>query len=348
MSLLNTRIQNIRSGTNLDKYEFRASRYGGWDIFATQTADPAGIITPDMVEAARQSIGSTYEVPVIDFDSGVTIGSSRSLTIADSENTSQMVTITFVTLTWGFTVVPAMYWNNEIKVQRDFKTKFIKYLHELAAHLDGLAIGELETARTTVFNDALDYTEVGNALRATWPKREFILGDLNPIMAANDFYSQIHIVGNGGIESITRNLTEKGLYNEINKQLQYSDKVLHFTNRISNGGGVYGTGYAVNAGSLGVLTRLEREAILRGKARTGHEWDTERLPLVDLEVGTYYYESVGDFNAIAGAATTDMDRARKEHYGFALDISFLTSYNSRSGVDPDPVAKFEVLADDGS
>ncbi len=349
MSLLNTRIQNIRSGTNLDKYEFRASRYGAWDLFATQTGDPGGIITPEMVEAARRSIGSTYQVPVIDFDAGVSIGSTRELTISDSENTSQMVTITFVTLTWGFTIVPAMYWNNEIQIQRDFETKFIKYLNELAAHLDGLAVAELESGKTTAIEDSLNYDVVGDALRPTWKQREFIFGDLNPIMAANDFYNQIHIVGNGGIESIARNLTEKGLYNEINKQLQYSDKVMHFTNRISNGGSVFGTGYAVNAGSLGFLTRLEREAVLRTpQSRTGHEWDVERLPLVDLEVGTYYYESVGDFNAIAGAATADMDRARKEHYGFAVDLALLTSYNSRTGTDPDPIIKVEVLEDDGS
>lgn len=348
MSLINTRIQNLRSNTNIDKNEFRASRYGAWDVFAQQTGDPAGIITPDMIEIARQSIGSTYQVPVIDFDAGVSIGSTRSVTIGDSENTSQMVTITFVTLAWGFTVVPALYWNNEIKIQRDFETKFTKYLNELAAHLDTLACAALDSEKNTVFADTLGYTVAGDNIQAKWKQREFILGDLVPIFAANDFYNQLHIIGNGGIESVVRNLTEKDLYNEINKQLQYADKVFHFTNRISNGAGTYGTAFAVPSGSLGVLTRVEREALLRTPSRTGHEWDVERLPLVDIEVGTYFYESVGDFNTIAGAASADLTRAKKEHYGFAFDVAFVTPYNSRPGVDADAISKFEVLEDDGS
>lgn len=343
MTLIGTRIQNIRSGSNIDKYEYRASRYGALDLFVNQTNDPAGIITPELQEKAVASIGSTLEVPVINFDAGISIGNQRLLTIADSENTSDMVGITFATFAWGFTIVPAMYHNNEVKIQRDFETKFMKYVYELASTLDGIAAAALVSGATSVFNNSLIYPVVGDALRAPWTGREQLLGDLNPIMAANDYYNQIHIVGNGGVESLARNLTEKGLYNEVNKQLQYSDKVLHFTNRITDGVGVAATGFAVNAGSVGMLRRLEREAILRSVARTGHEWDVERLPIVDLEVGTYYYESVGDFSAIAGAATADMDRARKEHYGFAVDLAFMTRYNSQPGVDPEPIIQFEIL-----
>lgn len=344
MSLINTRIQNIRSGSNLDKYEFRASRYGALDLFAMQSQDPAGIITPELVQKAEASIGNTLQTPVIDFDAGISIGSSRSVTIADSENTSQLITISFATYAWGFTIVPALYMNNEVSIQRDFETKFMKYLYEFANTLDTAAVAALEANKTAVFGDLLLYANVANAVQAAWTEREQFVGDINPLMAANDYYGQLHVVGNTGIESMIRKLAEKGLYNSENKQLQFGDKILHFTNRIANGVGVFGTGYAVNGGSVGMLNRFEREVLLNGKARTGHEWSRERLPLIDMEVGTYFYESVGDFNAIAGAASADMDRVRKEHYGFAVDVAFLTAYNSDSVTKPEPIMKVELLA----
>jgi hypothetical protein len=344
MTLIATRVQNLREKSYLDKYEHRASRYGAFDMFKSQTDDPNGLITPELIDKARASIGSQLQTPVINFDAGVAIGNQRLLQIADAENTSAMVNINFATLAWGFTVVPTLYHNNEIGYQRDFETKFIKYLNALGAAMDTLCIASLLANSTAVFGDSLNYNVVGGALQAPWATREQILADLVPIMAANNFFDQLHIVGNGGVEALARNLTEKGLYNEINKQLQYSDKIMHFTNRIANAGGVYGSGYAVNAGSVGMLHRLEREALFGGKAATGHEFGTVVLPMLDLEVGTYYYESVGDFSAIAGAASADMDRVIKHHYGFAFDVSLLTRYNSRPGVDAEPIIRFQIMS----
>ncbi len=342
MSLINTRIQNLRAASNLDKYEYRASRYGALDLFLSQTEDPAGIITPDLKELAIASIGSTLETPVIDFDSGISIGSTRGVTIADSENTSNMHTLTFNTYSWGFTIVPSLYHNNEIKIQRDFEVKFMKYLYAFAAALDVVAEAALLANSSEVCNDNLVYTWDNDTVIASWLQREQILGDIIPIMAANDFYGQMHLVGNTGLESLIRNLSEKGLYNEINKTMQFADKILHFTNNAANGQGVFGTGYAVNGGSVGVLTRLEREALLGTSSKTGHEWGREFLPVVNMEVGTYYYESVGDFNAIAGAASADMTRAHKQHYGFSVDVGFVAPYNSDSTTRPDPILRFEI------
>jgi hypothetical protein len=50
MSLVLTRIQNIRANSNLDKFELRPSRYGALNCFIEQTSDPAGIITPELQE----------------------------------------------------------------------------------------------------------------------------------------------------------------------------------------------------------------------------------------------------------------------------------------------------------
>ena len=81
MSLVLTRIQNIRANSNLDKFEYRPSRYGALNAFMVQSEDPTGILTEELKQKARTSIGNTLETPVIDYDADITIGNTRTLTL---------------------------------------------------------------------------------------------------------------------------------------------------------------------------------------------------------------------------------------------------------------------------
>lgn len=346
MSLVLTRIQNIRANSNLDKFEYRPSRYGALNAFMVQSEDPTGILTEELKQKARTSIGNTLETPVIDYDADITIGSTRTLTIADSENTSKMVQITFATYAWGFTIAPAMYMNNEIGIQKDFETKMMKYIYAFAKKLDEAALAALAANKTQVLKNPLLYNWSANAINAKWTERENVFGDLEVMMGANDFYGQLHIVGDPGVESIMRKLQQHGLYNDVNKQNEFGTKVVHLTNNIAAAGGKYAQGYAVNAGSLGMLTRFERDCLLGTVSGDGHEWGIATLPLLNMPVGTYFYDSVGDYNAIAGAATADMTRTRKEHYGFAVDVAFLTAYNSAPSTLASPILAFNVSSED--
>lgn len=346
MSLVLTRIQNIRSNSRLDKYEYRPSRYGALDAFMVQSEDPVGILTPELKAKARTSIGSTLETPVIDYDGDITIGNTRDLTIADSENTSRMVQITFATYSFGFTVTPAMYMNNEIGIQRDFETKLMKYVYKLAQTLDQAALAKLAANKTAVIKNSLLYDKTGNSINASWTERENVLGDLNVIMGANDFYGQLHIVGDPGVESIIKKLAQKDLYNIENKRNEYADKIVHFTNNIAAVQGKYAQGYAIQSGTLGMLTRFERDCLLGTVSGDGHEWGIATLPLLNMPCGTYFYDSVGNYSGIAGAATADMTRTRKEHYGFAVDIAFIVAYNSSPETLPSPIIAFNVSNED--
>lgn len=346
MSLVLTRIQNIRANSNLDKFEYRPSRYGALNAFMVQSEDPTGILTEELKQKARTSIGNTLETPVIDYDADITIGSTRTLTIADSENTSKMVQITFATYAWGFTIAPAMYMNNEIGIQKDFETKMMKYIYAFAKKLDEAALAALAANKTQVLKNPLLYGWSANAINAKWTERENVFGDLEVMMGANDFYGQLHLVGDPGVESIMRKLQQHGLYNDVNKQNEFGTKIVHLTNNIAAAEGKYAQGYAVNAGSLGMLTRFERDCLLGTVSGDGHEWGIATLPLLNMPVGTYFYDSVGDYNAIAGAATADMTRTRKEHYGFAVDVAFLTAYNSAPSTLASPILAFNVSSED--
>lgn len=345
MSLVLTRISSIRANANLDKYELRPSRYGALDAFMAQSQDPTGILTEDLKKKAKSSIGTTIEIPVIDYDKDITIGNARTLTIEDSENTSRMVQITFATYAWGFTIVPAMYMNNEISIQRDFERKMMKYIYKFAQKLDEVALASLATNKTQIVKNPLLYDFSTNAVNAKWTERENVFGDLEVMMGANDYYGQLHIVGDPGVQSIMKKLQQHGLYNDVNKQNEFAGKIVHFTNNLAASEGKYAQGYAINQGSIGMLTRFEREALLGTVARTGHEWGIATLPVLNMPCGTYYYESVGNFSAIAGEATADMDRVRKEHYGFAVDVAFVTAYNSAPTTNPSPILAFNISSE---
>lgn len=342
MSLVLTRTQNMRANSNFDKYERRGSRYGALDLFMQQTNEAGSIITDELKEKARMSIGSVLETPVIDYDGDITIGNTRDVLIPDSENTSRMIQITFATYSWGFTITPAMYMNNEIKLQKDWEAKMLKYIYKFAALLDSDALAVLELNKTQVINNPLLYTVNAGAVKATFPQREDLMGDLNAIMAANDFFGSYAIVGDAGTQSLLTKLAQKDLYNEVNKRNEYADKVIHISNNFAQDANVYTKGYIVNRASVGMLLRYERDCLLRTKSLDGHEWDIVNLPIVNIPVGTYFYDSVGDYSAIAGAATADMTRTRKEHYGFAVDVAFVTAYNSDPTTLPSPILAYSV------
>lgn len=348
MSLVLTRIQNIRSNSNLDKFEYRPSRYGALDCFIEQSNDPTGILTDELKQKARTSIGNTLETPVINYDADIAIGNTRDLVIADSENTSQMVQITFATYSWGFTVTPAMYMNNEIGIQKDFETKMMKYIYKFAQKLDEAALAALAAAKTQVIANSLLYDSTGNVINAKWTEREHLLGDLNVIQGANDFYGQQHLVGDAGLESILKKLAQHDLYNSVNKRNEYGDKIVHLTNHIAAADGKYAQGYCINSGALGMLVRFERDCLLGTVSGDGHEWGIATLPLLNIPVGTYFYDSVGNYADIAGAATADMTRTRKEHYGFAVDVAFLTAYNSSTADLASPILGFNISSENAS
>lgn len=342
MSLVLTRIQNTLAQSNVDKFEYRASRYGALDAFMVQSNDPTGILTEELKEKARTSIGTNLQTPVIDYDADVTIGNTRTLTIQDSENTSRFVDITFATYAWGFTITPAMFMNNEISIQRDFNTKMMKYIYKFAQKLDEAALAALAANKTKVLKNPLLYTFSAGSVDAKWAERENVFGDLEVMMGANDFYGQLHIIGDAGVESIMKKLQQHGLYNDVNKQNEFAGKVVHLTNHLAAATGKFAQGYAVNAGSLGLLTRFERDSLLGTVSGDGHEWGIATLPLLNMPVGTYFYDSVGDYSGIAGEATADMVRTRKEHYGFAVDVAFITAYNSAPNTNPSPILGFSV------
>lgn len=348
MSLVLTRLQDWRlSDDRFDKNMSRPCNYGGLDLFVSQTNNPNSIISQRVRDIAFRSIGNNVQIPVIQHNGNVTVSTSRSCTVADAENTSALYSIVWQTFQVGFTMVPDAYMNNEIDYNRDFTRKMNDALFALANKLDESAIAALEANKTQVFKDLLYYTESGDTVQVPWDMRTEILGDIEPMMHANCYDGLVHIVGNAGVDSMIRKLSQLGLYNEINKRLEYEGKVLHFTNNVTNESGKFGTFYAVLDGNVAVLTRADRAALNNRKA-LGHEWSVVNLPVINLPVGMHYYTEVGDQSSIMGAATADMVCDVKEHFAFSLDVAFIVAYNNDPATIANPIIKAEIAKSDAA
>lgn len=344
MSLLATRLQNWRvENPELDRNMSRQLEYGALDFFVEQTDAPNSIISPELRERAFASIGNTVQVPVINYDGDVTVSNVRTCTIEDDENTSALYTVVWTTYSVGFTMVPAAYMNNEISYQHDFNRKMDKICRALATSLDSAAISALEAAKTQVLKDSLQYAFTSNTVEVPQQMATEILGDLNPLMRANAYPQQIHIIGNAGVDSLIRKLAQHGVYNDVNKRMEYDNKILHYTTQLANASNKYATMYGVADGNVGVLTRVDREA-LRGTTANFHEWDVVRLPYIDLPVGSHYYTAVGDQSSTAGAATADMTCAVKEYFGFSVDVAFIIAYNSAPATVANPIIKAQIAS----
>lgn len=344
MSLVATRLQNWRiENPELDRNMTRPLEYGALDFFIEQTDAPNSIISPNLRDRAFASIGNTVQVPVINYDGDVTVSNVRTCTIADDENTSALYTVVWTTYAVGFTMVPTLYMNNEITYQHDFERKMEKVCRALATTLDTAAIAALEAAKTQVYKDQLQYTVTSNVIEVPTQMSTEILGDLNPMMRANAYPGMLHIIGNAGVDSLIRKLAQHGVYNDVNKRMEYDNKVLHYTTQLANASGKIGSLYAVADGNVGVLTRVDREALRRASANF-HEWDVVRLPFIDLPVGSHYYTAVGDQSAIAGDASADMTCNVKEYFGFSVDVSFIIAYNSDPTTVANPIMKAQIAA----
>ena len=346
MSIIATRLDEYRTVSNVGKYNNRASRYGALDLFQSQTNSPGSIITEDLKQKAMNSDGRTLRSWVFDQENvSITTGTGaaiRPLEVTDSENTTRLVDYTFVGYSFGFTQVPAAFKNNEVQMQEDFNMKLRKYLNKLGATLDNACLSALSTAKTSVINDKLNYTFVGNTIDCEHDKYAMILGDTGIMMRSNDFYDGITIVGNGGIQSILNQLAKSDTYNAENQRYEWSNKTFGFTNRLSNDTGKFGTMYAVNGSSVGLLFRHEVEAMMDFPTSHGKELSTDVLPELGIPVTTYYYEGFGDQTSIVGAGSSHLQRATKRYYGFTVEVCYVTAHITDPSTMSTPVIKIQI------
>ncbi len=343
MALTPTWIQElIAKNPTLDNRINRASRYGALDVFRSSLDSPTSIITPGNLAEFQAAIGKTMKIPVIDYDGTVTIGSTRSTTISDAENTSAYVSVSPSTLAWGFTTFPALHYNNAIDYQKDLETKFIKFLYKALATIEGLCVTKLAADKTQAITNLLGYDFTDDIVLADSTAQEKILGDLEVMLQSDDFYGPYKLIGNGGVQSLLNQLMKYNQANEKDLKLEYMNKTLHWTNGITDASGHKATGFLVEDGSVGLMTRVSNESRMNMKSTTGKEFMTIPLPILNREAEYYFYSDVVDGSSMHGSGSAHATRTIKEYHGFALDIALLTAHVTTRASQASPIVKFAI------
>ncbi len=351
MSLVLTLMQSLRSkysNNGLGKNEVRRSRYGAWDFYRRQSGlgganlQASSIISPEMRSQIKRSMGNTVQVPVLDA-MDVVITNVRSCVVNDLENTSKLVTLTFVTYAFGFTMIPAQYQNNEIGYQTDFDRKLENYLLKFAATLDSAAVNNLSANKNTYFPADITayYPVVGNALQVTQAQKNDFFNNASAITETMDYYGGVNVIAGTTLKPIINRLTAQGDANAVNENFQFNGYDWNFTNRMTNGAGVQATAYLVPDGMVGVENRNDPDARAGSRTGNGKVWGEAVLPIVDLNVGTYYYDDCADKSGLH-AGTAHLTRTRVEGFEWSTDICFVNSYNSSPSTKYNPIIKAEI------
>lgn len=353
MSLITTRLQAIRSqySGSLDKYEDRLSNYGAWQKFVDDTTDPESIVSADILEKAGMSAGNTLQIPVID-GADVTISNVRTCTIGDDESSSALVTVTFATYQFGFTMIPGQYANNEIGYMADFERKIKRYGKKFAETLDASAIAKLEADKSVVMNSpfigagAKYGALVGDAINVGTAQKQFFFNDLGVIMQGDDFEGRYNVIGSTTLQSTVNQYLNQGTQNGVNSVFQFGQFDFGYSNRVSvdGAGGKESTAYCMPKGTLATMNRNIPDAINNETISENNWFDLFRYPIVDLDMALRYSKECADNESAVGGTQPQLKASVKETFIFSTDVAFVTSYNRDAVTLPGAIHKAELDA----
>lgn len=347
MSLVQTLMQPLwaKYSPQLDKNEVRQSRYGVWDFFQQQTGLSDGVLTAKDKENVKKSFGNTVQISVLD-SKDVTISNVRSCTIADDENTSKKLALTFVTYSFGFTMVKNQYFNNNVDYQNDFTRKLDLRLLKFAALLDSQGYATLNNARNTYFPGDISayYPIVGNAMQVADSEKNDFYNNLESIMNTMDYYGKVNVITSTSGAPLVNRLKNQGAGNATNEEFQLDGYQWWKSNRVLNNAGIKSTNFAVTDGNVAVVNRNDPDAINGESVGNGlKKWDIVNVPIVNMDMASYYYEDCADKSALQ-AGTTGLTRTKIEGYEWSTDVCFVTAYNSTPDTNYGPILKTEIAA----
>lgn len=317
------------------------------------------IFDPETIANIQRSYGNSVVIPVLDAQA-VTVDTpyTRTCALVDSENDSALVSLTFASYGWGFSMTPATHYNNDIKYARDWERKMKKYLIQFADLLDSAAIAQLEADKNTFFPaDILAYyAVVANALQVPQTEKNDFYNQVESIMATMDYYDTAHIVASTKHMPVIRRDQAQGQGNSQNQQWQWDgtgseptgQRIRPFnfwpTNRLPNGAGVESSAFIVGAGSVYIGNRNDADSVQGHSIGTQKIWAEEQMPIANMNMGSYYQQDCGDRAAIGGAATAGNTRSFVEGFEFSTDIVLASVYNSTPVSQYQPIVKAEILS----
>lgn len=334
----------------VDVNEILMSQYGAWDLGIRQTKSSRSILSPGNLKLAQNSYGNVVKIPVFQA-AAVSIGTTRSCTIADQENTTNLIQLTFNPLQWGFSIYVDQYMVgtqplNYIGRDADFDFKVEEINLQLMAQQDTFVRNVIDLAANTYWppNIATSYYPVvANALQITQADKDDAFNQLAAIMNELDFYGKMDVLGSTKLITLTRRLTAQGNSNATNENFQFMLGAFVFTssNRVTSSSGISMTGYCVKDGSVAIYNANNPSAKARRTIGPGEfpvtQWDEMDWPWLNLTVGSYLANTCA---SNTGGGSTDTATLRTQ-YSWDTQFGVLTPPNNTLH-GQSPFVKFEI------
>lgn len=347
MSLINTYKLEIRAKipNPIERDEWRFTRYGLLTAVKEMTNSPNSIITTELKEKAKQSEGRDLKVPVFKIGD-VEVKSVRSCSIGDLENTTEMVTVNWVTLVADISMKKSEHHKNEVTYLEDLNRKLLRVDNAFAKAVEQLIYTKLDTEKSQVYNSPLvgtDYPVVANTLQVAPAQQEYFFNDLEAIMEGDDFYSMpFKVLGSTTLKPSVKHWGQQGQANDENLAYQFDGYDFRFSNHVVIGAGQKATGFAMSDGSVGLMTRINIDATMKNKAGDGTEWDTTFMDRFGYEVGVMYKSKCDDLSGQTGLE--HLTASMVEQWQFSVDVAILTPYNSDPATLASVIKKFEFTS----
>lgn len=346
MSLINTLRQEIRVRypNGADNEEWRFTRYGLIEAAKESTRDPMSVMGPETLARVNSSQGTPLKVTVID-NEPVTVGNVRSCVIADLENTSNLVEITFAQYVVDISMYPAQYRNNNIGRIQDFARKWQRAENALALAIENSIDTKLDTDASAIYNSSLigtKYALAGAAIQVPLANQNLFYNDMDAIMKEDNFFDAPYMVvaATGHIPPV-RNWANQGQANSMNTTFQFNNFMFRYSNQVSNGAGVASTAYVMPRGAMGIAFRNTIEGQEQMKSTTGTEWGEVRSDILGWDLSYSYKSECRDLSGVPGLS--HLTNTLVENWQLSIEVALLTPYNSDPGAIPGAIKKVEFL-----
>lgn len=349
MSLVATYLQDIRTSypSNLDRDETRVTMLGLMEGVLQMTRSANSIVSQDLISKAEISQGRNLDVPVMQ-KGNITVNNVRSCTVSCGQSESDLVRITWKTVSADICMVPSQYEKNEIKYLGDLNFKIKQVVEAFGIVIENDLDTAFDANKSQVYNSSIvgtKYPLVGDAIRVTVAQQDFFFNDINSINLSDDFDSmQTKIIASPSVMPIVEKYINQGAGNSANTLFQYFGKDFTFSNRVTNGVGVLGTAYFMPDGSIGLITRVDVDARNNSKATNGTEWFQETLPGLPFPVGIKYDSTCSDQSALEVSGLAHLSATLVEHYQISFDFAIVVPYNSDIATKPSSIRKVEFVA----
>jgi len=346
MSLLaKTFLMNLRATypSELDRDELRITQNGLLMATMEMTKSASGIISPEILAKAEISQGRKLEIPVMKKGT-VTISNVRTCSFLGGESESDIIDVTWKTIVANITMFPSEYEKNEVSKLFDFNKKVRELVEAFTIEIESDIDATFDAEKTTVYGSQIvgvDYTLTGNAIQVPVAQQQFFFNDLDAINFADDFNNpKMRIVASHSVMPVVSRFINQGGSNAENSAFQFAGKNFTFSNRITVGAGIKGTGYFMPDGSIGLLTREDVDARMIAKSTGGMSWFVDNLPGLPFPVGIKYYSGCADKSEENGLE--HLGATLVENWQISVDYGILTAYNSDTD-RPSAIRKFEFV-----